>query len=132
MASPNFRVYVPPKAAKETEKEVQQQESGEIKEDDKETAPQNANLEPSSEGEQTMEDVEEDTHLDEDTIQEQLLPCPLEPVELEEAVVEQNTNGELPPLESVNITMNEEDVHHTGDADRATWNQRSRRGMSQI
>jgi endoribonuclease Dicer len=117
---PNFRIYVPPKVAKDTEKEVQQLEPGEIieepKEDDNTTARRNTNLEPSSDGEQTM-DVEEDTHLDEDSIQEQLLPCSLEPVELEEAVVEPDTNEGVPPSDLVNISMNEEEMHHTGDAE---------------
>jgi len=136
---PNFRVYVPPKASKESEKEAQQQKEG-----DNPTAPQNANLEPSSEGEQTMEDVEEDAHIDEDTIQEQLLPCSLEPGELEpgeleprelepgeleEAFVELDTNEDLPLLESVKTTINEGDVHHTGDTEEEPLGERADKGI---
>ena len=115
---PNFRVYVPPKAVKETEKEVQQQESVGINQEPKggDIATGIVNLEPSSDGEQTMEDVEEDTHLDEDTIQEHLLPSSLEPGEIRETVVEPDTNEDL-PLVSVNTTVNEEDIHGTGEED---------------
>jgi len=148
---PNFCVYVPIKAPKETEKEQQQQGS---KEGDNPTAPQNAILEPSSEGEQTMEDIEEDAHLDEDTIQEQLLPCSLEPGELEskelesremepgelelgelepgelrEAVIELDTNEDLPPLESMNMTMNEGGGHHRGDTEDEPLGERTDKGI---
>jgi endoribonuclease Dicer len=119
---PNFRIYVPPKVVKDAEKEDQQPEPGEIieepKADDNATVPRNSNLEPPSDGEQAM-DLDGDMHFDEDTIQEQLLPCSLEPVEMEEAVVEPDTNEELPSLGSVDVTMDEEGIDRTRDAEAA-------------
>lgn len=116
---PNFRVYIPPKVPKDTERE--EPEPGEIieepKEDDDATISRNANLEPPSDGEQT---IEEDTHLDEDIIQEQLLPCSLEPVELGEAVVESDANEDLQSSKAVNAQdelLGEEKADEGNDAD---------------
>lgn len=109
---PNFHIHVPPKIPKDTEIEVQELEPGEIAQDPKEQeALRTANLELLSDGE-TMEDIEEDMHLEEDTIQEQLLPCSFDSVELEEALVEPDTNG-LPPLDAVL----QKEMQHSGDAD---------------